>query len=163
VETYVSGDINTNADRERLARWRADLVISTNFNHYVGAKVREQRPAGVWNLHKSYLPHYPGMAPSFYALLQGAESVGATLHVMAKGFDTGDIIKQLEVPVEEGDTVYTLNQRVSERGGEMLAEFLEGVDPTQVVVTKQPEGDWPNNSYPTRAAVREFRAKGLKF
>jgi hypothetical protein len=45
----------------------------------------------------------------------------------------------------------------------MLAEFLEGVDPTQVVVTKQPEGDWPNNSYPTRAAVCEFRAKGLKF
>ena len=97
------------------------------------------------------------------ALLQGAGRVGATLHVIAKGFDTGDIIKQVEVPVEKGDTVYALNRKVSEQGGRMLAEFLESVDPSQVAATEQPEGTWPNNSYPTRAAVAEFRAKGLKF
>ncbi len=60
------------------------------------------------------------MAPSFHALLEGANKVGATLHIVSKQFDDGDILAQVEVAVTEQDSVYSLNRRTSEAGGRML-------------------------------------------
>jgi hypothetical protein len=94
VDLYYTTDINSGDGMAKLRGWRPDVVISTNFSQYVGKEARNVPAAGSWNLHKSYLPHYRGMAPNFYALAEGAGSVGATLHVLAKGFDTGDILGQ---------------------------------------------------------------------
>ena len=138
-------------------------MISTNFSHYVGKAARSVARLGTWNLHKSYLPYYRGMAPNFHALLESATHVGATLHVMAKGFDTGDILAQVQVPVRAEDSVYHLNLETSDAGGRLLVDFLERFDPDRAVSTPQPEGSWRSYSYPTRAEVRAFMRKGLKF
>jgi folate-dependent phosphoribosylglycinamide formyltransferase PurN len=163
VDTYYTRDINGEDSLARLRAWRPDLIISTNFSQYVGKKARDIPAVGAWNLHKSYLPRYRGMAPNFHALREGAESVGATLHVMEKGFDTGDILIQVSVPVQDGDTVYELNKRTADAGGRMLLEFLERLDPTNVHAVPQPDGGWRTYSYPTRADLREFRRRGCRF
>jgi folate-dependent phosphoribosylglycinamide formyltransferase PurN len=163
VEIYRTRDINSEESLAKLRSWKPDLIISTNFSHYVGKKAREMAAHGAWNLHKSYLPQYRGMAPNFHALLEGARSVGATLHMLAKGFDTGDILTQVEVPVENGNSVYDLNRRTADAGGRLLAEFLETFDPANVRVTPQPPGEWRSYSYPTRADLRAFRARGCRF
>jgi len=163
VEVFYSSNINDDASLGRLRSWAPDLIISTNFSHYVGERVWGTARFGTWNLHKSYLPHYRGMAPSFYALLNGEQRVGATLHKIAKGFDTGDIIKQIEVPIEPEDTVHTLNQKTSDAGGRMMARYLEETDLREVKSTPQPPGEWRNYSYPSRADIKAFFKKGLKF
>src|SRR5215469_1119833 len=163
VETYYCANINDQASIERLKSWSPDVIISTNFSHYIGNRVCAVAKMGTWNLHKSYLPHYRGIAPSFYALLNGEKHVGATLHQIAKGFDTGDIVRQVEVPVTLGDTVYTLNQKTADAGGRMMADVLEEAARQKPGVTPQPNGNWPNYSYPTRADIRAFLNKGLKF
>ena len=103
------------------------------------------------------------MAPCFYALLNGEEKVGATLHKVAKGFDTGDIICQVELPISDGDSVLSLNQRTSDLGGRMLAQYLEGLDLSDITATPQPPGDWLNYSYPSREDIKAFRKKGCCF
>jgi methionyl-tRNA formyltransferase len=164
VERFASANINDAAGVAKLRSWNHDLIISTNFSHYLGKTVREQiAKYGCWNLHKSLLPRYRGIAPSFHALLEGASTVGATLHVVAKGFDTGDILDQAAIPVTEADSVYSLNRRTSQAGGQALAAFLERFDPETTRAVPQPPGDWKNYTYPTRAEVRAFRAKGLRF
>ena len=164
VEQFVSADINDEESLEKLRSWNPDIIISTNFSHYIGKTVRESIARyGCWNLHKSLLPQYRGMAPSFHALLDGAEKVGATLHIVEKGFDTGDVLSQIEVPVAPSDTVYSLNRRTSLAGGKLLASFLETYNPKVTKPVPQPEGDWKNYTYPTRAEVKEFRRKGLRF
>jgi folate-dependent phosphoribosylglycinamide formyltransferase PurN len=163
VERYYSENINDAESLRQLERWSPDIVISTNFSHFVGARARKVARISTWNLHKSYLPYYRGMAPSFYALLDQATEVGATLHVISEGFDTGDIIRQVRVPVTSSDTVYSLNQNTSDAGGRMLAELLERENPAQIVPTPQPAGDWPNHTYPTRQQVKTFLDRGLRF
>lgn len=163
VEIFYSSNINDEASLSRLRSWAPDLIVSTNFSHYVGERVWSIARFGTWNLHKSYLPHYRGMAPSFYALLNGEQRVGATLHKIAKGFDTGDIVKQVEVPIEPGDTVHTLNQKTSDAGGRMMAQFFEETNLEQINATPQPPGDWRNYSYPSRSDIKAFCKKGLKF
>jgi folate-dependent phosphoribosylglycinamide formyltransferase PurN len=163
VEIFYSTNINDDASVARLKSWAPDLLISTNFNHYIGNRACRISRVGTWNLHKSYLPYYRGMAPSFYALLNGEKEVGVTLHQVTKSFDTGDIIKQARVPVAPEETVYGLNQKTSEFGGHMMAQFLESCDLENIIVTPQPPGDWPNYSYPTRADIKTFRKKGCRF
>jgi folate-dependent phosphoribosylglycinamide formyltransferase PurN len=164
VERFVSADINDQLSVAKLRSWNPDLIISTNFSHYIGKTVRESIARyGCWNLHKSLLPEYRGMAPSFHALLDGTAKVGATLHVVAKGFDTGDLLAQVEVPVGKEDSVYSLNRKTSVSGGKLLASFLENYDPQSAKITPQPAGDWKNYTYPTRAEVKAFRRKGLHF
>jgi len=164
VEQLVSSDINDEQSVATLRRWRPDLIISTNFSHYIGKTVRESIARyGCWNLHKSLLPQYRGLAPSFHALLEGAPAVGATLHIVAKGFDVGDVLTRVEVPVSKTDTVYSLNRKTARAGGRLLASFLEKYDPTSVTAIPQPDGEWKTYTYPTRAEVRAFRKKGLKF
>jgi folate-dependent phosphoribosylglycinamide formyltransferase PurN len=163
VETLYSKDINDDAGIARLNSWSPDIVISTNFSHYVGRRVREIARVGTWNLHKSYLPHYRGIGPSFYALLNGEKRVGVTLHKIEKGFDTGDVVRQVEIPVVPGDTVYSLNQKTSDAGGRMMAQVLEEAEHQRPVLAPQPAGNWPNYSYPTPDQIRAFREKGLRF
>jgi len=164
VEQFESLDINDLQSVAKLRSWNPDLIISTNFSHYIGKTVREAIARnGCWNLHKSLLPQYRGMAPSFHALLEGANTVGATLHLVAKGFDTGDVLAQVEVPIAESDSVYDLNRKTSMAGGKLLASFLEEYDPRSTKTMPQPAGDWRNYTYPTRAEVRAFRTKGLQF
>jgi folate-dependent phosphoribosylglycinamide formyltransferase PurN len=163
VEIFYSKNINEDESVTRLKSWTPDLIISTNFSHYIGDRVSKISRYGTWNLHKSYLPYYRGMAPSFYALLNGEKEVGVTLHKIAKSFDTGDIIKQSRVPVAPDDTVYSLNQKTSKVGGRMMARFLAVADLENIFATPQPPGDWLNYSYPTRADIKAFRKKGCRF
>jgi methionyl-tRNA formyltransferase len=163
VPIYHSANINDEASLRWLAAQSPDLVISTNFNHYVGGRARSIAKIGTWNLHKSYLPHYRGMAPGFYALLNGEPWSGATLHVMDAGFDTGDIIQQVKVPIRDGDTVFALNSRIARAGGKMLAALLDHFDPEHLAPAAQPPGEWPTYSYPSREDLRRFRSKALEF
>jgi len=164
VELALSSNINDDQSVATVRRWCPDLIISTNFSHYIGKTMRESVARyGCWNLHKSLLPQFRGMAPSFHALLEGATNVGATLHVVAQEFDAGDVLTQVEVRVLNGDSVYSLNRKVAVAGGRLLASFLDHYDPMAVKTTPQPDGAWPNHTYPTRAEVRAFRKKGLRF
>lgn len=163
VEIYRTADINNADGLAKLRAWRPDLIISTNFSQYVGKEARGTAAVGAWNLHKSYLPQYRGMAPNFYALKEGVETVGATLHVLEKGFDTGDILDQVKLAISPGEGVYQLNKRTADAGGRLLLNFLQRGDLSNITATPQPEGDWPTYSYPTRADVRAFRRGGGRF
>ena len=163
VPVFRSANINDQESLAKLRSWRPDLVISTNFNHYIGKKARGVALLGTWNLHKSLLPEYRGMAPSFHALREGRKQVGVTLHVVEKSFDTGDILEQQTIPVSPEDTVYSLNCRTSKDGGRMLATYLDNLDQGDFTAKPQPEGDWRNYTFPTPQEVRQFRAQGLKF
>jgi methionyl-tRNA formyltransferase len=163
VPLFYSKNINDGESLDRLKSWDPDLVISTNFSHYVGDQARAVARWGTWNLHKSYLPLFRGMAPSFYALLNGERAAGATLHEIARGFDTGSVVDQVEVPIQPDDSVYSLNQRTSDLGGRMMLRVLERAADERPVPQPQPDGPWPTYTYPSPRQIRDFLRKGLRF
>jgi len=163
VPVFISRNINDADSLAQLKSWQPDLVISTNFSHYIGRKARMVAKYGTWNLHKALLPEYRGMAPSFHALREEKNQVGVTMHVVEKGFDTGDILTQKAMPVRTVDTVYSLNCRASADGGRMMATFLKNLDLENFTASPQPDGDWKNYTYPTSREVRQFKSLGLKF
>ncbi|KAF6118748.1 phosphoribosylglycinamide formyltransferase, phosphoribosylglycinamide synthetase, phosphoribosylaminoimidazole synthetase [Phyllostomus discolor] len=64
------------------------------------------------NIHPSLLPSFRGSNAHEQALAAGVTVTGCTVHFVAEEVDAGQIVLQEAVPVERGDTVATLSERV---------------------------------------------------
>jgi phosphoribosylglycinamide formyltransferase-1 len=64
------------------------------------------------NIHPSLLPAFPGLHPQRQALAAGVKFSGCTVHFVRVAVDTGPIIAQAVVPVEDGDDEERLAARI---------------------------------------------------
>jgi phosphoribosylglycinamide formyltransferase-1 len=64
------------------------------------------------NIHPSLLPAFPGLHPQRQALAAGVKFSGCTVHFVRAAVDTGPIIAQAAVPVEDGDDENSLAGRI---------------------------------------------------
>jgi phosphoribosylglycinamide formyltransferase 1 len=69
-------------------------------------------PRRILNIHPSLLPAFPGLDAQRQALEYGVRVAGCTVHLVDEGLDSGPIVEQRAVPVEDGDTVETLSARI---------------------------------------------------
>jgi phosphoribosylglycinamide formyltransferase-1 len=64
------------------------------------------------NIHPSLLPKYRGLETHARALAAGDKVGGCSVHVVTEELDAGEVLGQAEVPIDAGDTVESLEQRV---------------------------------------------------
>jgi phosphoribosylglycinamide formyltransferase-1 len=69
-------------------------------------------PRRILNVHPSLLPAFPGVDAQAQALAHGARVSGCTVHLVDEGLDSGPIVVQRAVPVEDDDTPETLAARI---------------------------------------------------
>ena len=69
-------------------------------------------PQRILNIHPSLLPSFPGLHPQLQALAAGVRISGCTVHIVDSGLDSGPIVVQRSVPVEDGDDEETLAARI---------------------------------------------------
>jgi phosphoribosylglycinamide formyltransferase-1 len=72
------------------------------------------------NTHPALLPDFPGAHAVREALAAGVSQTGATIHFVDKGVDTGEVIGQVIVKVEPGDTEVSLHERIKQAERELL-------------------------------------------
>jgi len=123
-----TGDANSEETRRAIARFAPDVMVV----HATGIlKAETFRPAKVAvNLHVGILPKYRGHDSTFWALESGdLENVGATLHVIDAGVDTGEAIGAERVAVLPEDTDVTAWVKAFEAGTELVLRFLRCIEP----------------------------------
>jgi phosphoribosylglycinamide formyltransferase 1 len=91
---------------------RPDLVVSAGFMKLVGPDFLARFGGRTINTHPALLPAFPGMYGPRDALAYGVKVTGATVHLVDDGVDTGPVLAQSAVPVEPGDTVEALHERI---------------------------------------------------
>ena len=79
---------------------------------------------GTINLHASLLPQYRGAAPINWALINGENETGVTTFFISHKIDTGDIIMQAKIAINDTDTAGTLHDKLSVLGAELLIRTL---------------------------------------
>jgi phosphoribosylglycinamide formyltransferase-1 len=97
---------------ESVAGFSPDLVVSAGFLKILGPAFLARFDGRYINTHNSLLPSFPGMRGPAAALEYGVKVTGATLFLCDPGVDTGQIIAQVAVPVDDDDTVDTLTERI---------------------------------------------------
>ncbi|WP_446665237.1 phosphoribosylglycinamide formyltransferase [Flexivirga sp. B27] len=109
---------------EQVAAHAPQLVISAGFLKLVGERFLAEFGGRYLNSHNALLPSFPGIHGPRDALEYGVKLAGATLFVVDAGVDTGAIVAQCAVPVEDDDTVDTLTERIKEAERPQLVEWV---------------------------------------
>lgn len=97
---------------------------------------------GLINLHASLLPKYRGAAPVQWALIKGEKITGVTTMLIDEGVDTGPVLLQKTVPIEDEDNAETLSEKLSIIGAELMVETINKM--RQGTITPSPQTGEPS-------------------
>lgn len=89
-----------------------DLVVLAGFMKLTGPAFLDAFGGRCVNTHPALSPSFPGMRAPADALAYGVKVTGATLFVVDAGVDTGPVVAQAAVPVEDDDDVHRLHERI---------------------------------------------------
>lgn len=95
-----------------LEPFRPALVCLAGFMRIVTPVLLDAYPGRILNIHPSLLPSFPGLHAQRQALQYGVKISGCTVHLADEGVDSGPILMQRAVEVEDGDTEETLSARI---------------------------------------------------
>ena len=126
---------------EKLDEMNPDLVVLAGFLVVIPPQMIERYRNRMINIHPSLIPAFCGKG--FYglkvheaALERGVKVVGATVHFVDEGTDTGPIILQRAVEVCPGDTPETLQRWVMEQAEwKILPEAIDLIANDRVKVS----------------------------
>ncbi len=111
---------------EALREWKADLQIVVAFR-MLPEVVWNMPRLGTFNLHASLLPQYRGAAPINWAVINGDTETGITTFFLQHEIDTGEVIQQVSVPIEETDNVGTVHDKLMVLGGKLVIETVDAI------------------------------------
>jgi phosphoribosylglycinamide formyltransferase-1 len=107
---------------DAVAEHRPDLVVLAGFMKLVGPAFLDRFGGRTLNTHPALSPSFPGTRGPADALAYGVKVTGCTLFVVDAGVDTGVIVAQEPVRVEEDDTVESLHERIKVAERAMLVD-----------------------------------------
>ena len=117
---YENRDTFNQAFLEKLNSYGVDLVVLAGFLVVIPPQMIAEYRNRIINIHPSLIPSfcgtgYYGLKVHEGVLSRGVKVTGATVHFVDEGTDTGPIILQKAVEVQQGDTPEVLQRRVMEQ------------------------------------------------
>lgn len=124
---------------EQLKSLHADLQIVVAFR-MLPEIVWNMPPMGTLNLHGSLLPQYRGAAPINWTIINGEAYTGVTTFKLKHEIDTGDILLNEKITIEDNETAGTLHDKMKEIGAEVLLQTVKGL--AEESITEKPQDNF---------------------
>lgn len=117
---------------EHLKSLQADLYVVVAYGQILSRQVLDLPEKGCINVHASLLPKYRGAAPIHWAIINGEKETGVTIMFMEEALDSGDIIEQRKVAIEDGYNVGILHDILADLGAQALVNTVNSLRNNQV-------------------------------
>ncbi len=124
---------------EQLKKYEADVFVVAAFGQILSKEILTMPKYGCINVHASLLPKYRGAAPIQWSIIDGEKETGVTIMQMDEGIDTGDILTQKVVPIDDEDTGESLFHKLCVAGSELLVETIPMLEAGELTPQKQEE------------------------
>lgn len=162
-------DITAQKTKARLKELAPDIFVVVAYGRIFDSESLRIPRLYPINLHGSLLPEYRGAAPIHWAIIRGATVTGVTVSRINERLDSGDILLQRKVALEERDDSITLSDKLSKIGAEALVESLGLIEAGSAILLPQDEArasyaprlrkndgliDWSKDSYNIYNLVR---------
>lgn len=143
---------------EALAVFKADCALCATFPFILPVAVIDIFNAagqrGIYNLHASALPHYPGPQPLYWQLRDGQVTSALVLHALTPEVDGGHIVIQRELAIHPLDTLASLHQRQSFEAQQATDQWLQAIEQSDSPLTGSPQIAKPTYTKGQRHAPR---------
>lgn len=111
---------------EELRSLNADLFIVIAFR-MLPEVVWQMPRLGTFNLHASLLPKYRGAAPINWAVINGEKETGVTTFFLKHEIDTGDVIQQQSITIDENENVGSVHDRLMHLGAQLTLDTVNAI------------------------------------
>jgi len=119
---------------EAVAVFSPDYVVAAGFMKLVGAPFHARFGGRTLNTHPALLPSFPGAHGVRDALAYGVKVTGCSVIVVDEGVDSGPIVAQVAVVVEDGDDEESLHERIKVAERALLVDVVGRVAREGLVV-----------------------------
>ena len=136
-QVYVNKNVNSKEFIALSKSLELDLSVSMSFNQIITKELRETNRIGFINCHAGKLPYYRGRNILNWVLINDEKEFGITTHFIDDGIDTGDIISQALIPIEETDNYGTLLEKAIKKAPEILFDAMIKIKSNNYHVIKQ--------------------------
>lgn len=92
---------------------------------------------GTFNLHASLLPQYRGAAPINWAVINGEKETGVTTFFLQHEIDTGNIILQETIKIEDEDNAGTIHDKLMTVGSQLVLKTVRAIEENKVQESPQ--------------------------
>lgn len=139
VPTFAPEDINDPTVLEELAGHEPDLNVSMSYDQILRSEAIEMAPKGFINCHAGALPFYRGRNVLNWALINGEDRFGVTVHDIDEEVDTGDILTRKFAPIAPADDYASLLDKAAGLCADALLEAVDNLRRGTVARTPQEE------------------------
>ena len=126
---------------EMLRTYNADLFVVAAFGQILSEEILIMPKYGCVNIHASLLPKYRGAGPIQWAIIGGEKETGITIMQMEKGLDTGDILLQKSIPIDEKETGDSLHDKLAVLGAELIVDAIPKIEAGLLTPIRQKDED----------------------
>ncbi|MBK3519605.1 methionyl-tRNA formyltransferase [Carboxylicivirga sp. N1Y132] len=120
----------------KLKALKADLQIIVAFR-MLPEVVWNMPRLGSFNLHGSLLPRYRGAAPINWAVINGDKETGVTTFFLKHEIDTGNIIYQEKMPINDNDTAGSVHDKMMMLGADLVVKTVRDIEEGKVEALPQ--------------------------
>jgi methionyl-tRNA formyltransferase len=121
---YQTKNVNSKECLKFLTNLHPDLLCVVAFGQILSQQVLSIPKIMCINLHASLLPKYRGAAPIRWAIIKGEIKTGLTIIKVVRQLDAGPIILQREVTINDNDDAFSLEEKLTYIGSDLILEAL---------------------------------------
>ncbi|MBE6153750.1 MAG: methionyl-tRNA formyltransferase [Firmicutes bacterium] len=126
-------------DYNSILELNPDIIITCAYGQIIPEEILNYPKYGCINVHASLLPKLRGGAPIHKSIIYGYDKTGITIMYMDKKMDSGDIISQEEIKIEDNFNTGVLHDKLSIIGKELLLKTLPHIISGDIKPVKQVE------------------------
>ncbi|GAA0469203.1 formyltransferase family protein [Alkalibacillus silvisoli] len=142
-------NINDQEVLRALKEYEIDWLFIIGWSQIAKKEVLEAPTHGCIGMHPTLLPIGRGRAAIPWAIIKGLEETGVTMFKLDEGVDTGDIIGQGVIKLDQNTTATELYQKVDDMHITLFGKYWEDIVNNNITLTKQNDADateWPGRT-----------------
>ena len=118
-----------------------DVIITCAYGQIIPKEILDYPRYRCINIHASLLPKYRGGAPIHHSIINGDEYTGISIMYMDEKMDSGDVLYQKAIRIEDNDNVGTMFEKLSALGADMIIDSLPKIISGEIKPIKQNESE----------------------
>lgn len=162
VKFEMVDDVNAPSFIHELERLQINLVVSVSCPQLFKNPLINLPSLGCLNIHGAILPHYRGIMPSFWMMVNGETQAGVSIYYVNEKIDAGDLCGQRVFDIRPDETLHCFLYRSKGIAADLLLDVLRSIE--RGTITRElinlSEGSY--YSWPNADDVRRFRENGRK-